>query len=584
MRKHSPLFGLTVTVGTVALVAALVVGAGRPRLDGTAVEPAQAQGGITAESMGAHISQIQGARHALGTQAERTKLTEVAGYIHTQLGSFGLSVEEDPVTYSGQTFPNVIGVLPGTVCPDTAFIVGAHYDSVGGSPGADDDGSGVAGMLEIARLLSAQSFQPSIEFVGFSFEEDGLVGSRHMAAEAKAAGKDILGMFSLEMIGYTCDVPGCQTYPVPIPGAPDVGNFIALVANTNSAPLLQTFLDAASVSVPGLPLQQLVVPDNGGSVPDTRRSDHAPFWDQGYQALMVTDTANYRNPNYHHASDILGTLDLEFAADVADAALATVVESVTADYDADGLVDACDACPLDPENDVDGDGICAAADNCPLVSNPGQENSDSGPPPSGAGAIGNGTGIAGDDVTVPNGDPFGDACDDDLDNDGIANASDLDPGGDITYDDNNNGNPCVPLGTDAADGGPSWDSNCNGVRDGVEGSCPLTVNPEGDDDGDGLLNTWEVCKWGTDPDVVDSDGDGLGDCVEAASTDGNSTVDFGGDGLNSARATLLPAGTGAGKFGKDGDFDLNGNNVLAGDFGADTLTVVKMAFKISVCK
>ena len=225
-----------------------------------------------------------------------------------------------------------------------------------------------------------------------------------------------------------------------------------------------------------------------------------------------------------------------------------------------------------------------ACDNCPLVANPGQYNSDSGPRPSGTGGIGNGTGIPGDDATIPNGDTMGDACDPDLDNDGLPNASDPYPGGDITYDDNANGNPCVPLGTDAADHGPSWDSNCNGVRDGVEGICPLATNPYGDDDGDGLLNTWEVCKWGTDPAKVDTDGDTLGDCVEAVDTDGNGIIDFGGDALNSARATLLPAGIGPGKFGKDGDFDLNGNNVLAGDYGADTLTVAKMTLGILPCK
>jgi hypothetical protein len=292
-----------------------------------------------------------------------------------------------------------------------------------------------------------------------------------------------------------------------------------------------------------------------------------------------------------------------------------VMADCISDSDSDGLVDAVEAAPpnvqpcapnitkygqgtdpLDP--DTDGDSVLDGSDNCPLVSNPGQENSDN--------LIGNGTGIPGNDATVPNGDSLGDACDNDMDNDGIANASDPHPGGDITYDTNGNGNPCVPLGTDAADHGPSWDWNCNGKRDGVESICPLAVNPTGDDDGDGLRNTWEVCKWGTyaypsthplcqgpTPAVgcapagvnpQDSDGDGIGDCIEAADTDGNGLVDFGGDAINSARATLLPAGVGAGKFGKDGDFDLNGNNVLAGDFGADTLTVAKIAFKISVCK
>jgi hypothetical protein len=329
----------------------------------------QAQSGITAESMGVHIAQIEGPRHALGTQAERTKLGEVAGYIHTQLDALGLSVEEDPVTYSGQTFPNVIGVLSGTVCPDTSFIVGAHYDSVGASPGADDNASGVAAMLEIARVLSSESFQPSIEFVGFSFEEDGLVGSRQMATQAGATGKDIAGVLVFDMIGYTCDEPGCQTYPPGLSG-PDVGNFIAVVGNTASAPLLQTFTEASASAVPALPVSPLEVPGNGETSPSVRRSDHAPFWDQGYRSLMVTDTANFRNPNYHHPSDTLSTLNLSFAADVANATLAAAVAAATADDDTDGVADACDNCPhtANPDQaDSDGDGIGDACESSPPV-------------------------------------------------------------------------------------------------------------------------------------------------------------------------------------------------------------------------
>ncbi len=199
--------------------------------------------------------------------------------------------------------------------------------------------------------------------------------------------------------------------------------------------------------------------------------------------------------------------------------------------------------------------------------------------------IGNGTGIPGEDGTAPDSAAGleGDACGSaDVDNDGVPNGSDPDPGGDITYDDNNNGIACVAMGTDAADDGPSWDANCNGVLDGEEGICPLAVNPNGDNDGDGLLNTWEVCKWGTDPNVVDSDGDGTGDCIEAVDTDGNKIIDFGGDALNSARAALLPAGIGPGQFGKDGDFDLDGSGII--DFGKDTLTTARMAFGILPCQ
>jgi hypothetical protein len=232
------------------------------------------------------------------------------------------------------------------------------------------------------------------------------------------------------------------------------------------------------------------------------------------------------------------------------------------------------SCP----GDSDCDGTPDSSDNCPLVYNPGQYNSDSGPRPSGTGAIGNGTGIPGHDATIPNGDPFGDACDADLDNDGILNATDTHPGGDITYDTNGNGNPCVPLGTDAADHGPSWDWDCNGKRDGVEAICPLAVNPKGDDDGDGLLNTWEVCKWGTDPAKVDTDADGKGDCTEAADVDGNGVVNFTGDVIDYAKAILLAPAA----FGRDGDFDIDSNNVL--NFTGDVIQEAKFGLLPGLCK
>jgi len=225
-------------------------------------------------------------------------------------------------------------------------------------------------------------------------------------------------------------------------------------------------------------------------------------------------------------------------------------------------------------------------------------------------AIGNGKSIAGDDASVPSGEfPAANDClDNDDDNDRYRDDLELllpdsscpaktaltSPGGDITYDDDNDGDPAAGSlgGTDPTDDPASWDSDGDSVLDGAE--CTLGTDPAnpaskpttaqcggtGDTDGDGLLNAWETCKWSTNPAVQDSDGDTKGDCVEAVDTDGNGIVDYGGDALNSARATLLPAAS----FGKDGDFDLNGNNVLMGDFGADTLTVARMAFKILVCK
>ena len=291
------------------------------------------------------------------------------------------------------------------------------------------------------------------------------------------------------------------------------------------------------------------------------------------------------------------------------------------DLDQGGSGSACDLLGNCGQNDPDSDND-GVWDGCEILyggTNPLRADSDADTVPdikepgtrSNVMEIGNGSGITTADTTVPwQGSALN--CSLDGDNDGLPNVTDLYPGGDVTYDDNNNGNPCQNMGTDAADNGPSWDTNCNGVLDGREvigGPCAtgkLLTNPDGDDDNDGLLNTWEVCKWGTyaypstsllcpaavgcapaGADPQDTDGDGTKDCKEAVDTDGNGVVDFGGDALNSARATLLPAGVGAGKFGKDGDFDLNGNGVLPGDYGKDTLTTAKMSLSLispATCK
>ena len=296
---------------------------------------------IAPDDIGNHIAEIQGPRLGTGNEAQRAKLDDVAGYIHDQLAGDGLTVSEGPVTYSGYTFPNIVGTLRGTRCPETTFIVGAHYDSVAAGPGADDNASGVAGMLEIARLLSGRSFDASIDFVAFPFEENGLIGSSRMAGDARDADRELAGVLVLEMIGYTCDEPGCQRYPEGVPPPRPAGDFILVVGNTASAPLLNRFSVAAASAVPSLPLIPLEVAGNGEALPDVRRSDHAPFWDTGYQALMISDTANFRNPNYHKASDSLDTLDLAFAADVANAVAATIEQRLTADEDGNGLADVC---------------------------------------------------------------------------------------------------------------------------------------------------------------------------------------------------------------------------------------------------
>jgi streptogramin lyase len=250
--------------------------------------------------------------------------------------------------------------------------------------------------------------------------------------------------------------------------------------------------------------------------------------------------------------------------------------------------------------DADSDGIPDEVDNCPSVANPDQANTPIGP-------IDNGPGVAGDDATVPFEDGVGDACDEDADNDGLSD-SDEEPlancgafngivadhpspaGGDVTDDDDHDGDPAMYSGSDRHDDGPSWDTDDDGALDGVE--CALGHNPRsqadrpntaecgglGDTDADGLLDAWETCGWGTNAGVIDSDGDGSGDCVEAADTDGNRVVDFGVDTLNAVRGTLLAPG----RFGKTMDFDIDKNGSV--DFGGDVLTLVRFAFRLKLCQ
>lgn len=251
-------------------------------------------------------------------------LREVQLYLQKELSSYGFEVREDPFLMSDRSFSNLIASLPGTPAGDR-LIVGAHFDAVPGSPGADDNASGVASLLECARIFSLfQKENPSVstscvEFAAFNLEEYGMVGSRSYAEKLKRQGAGVRGMLSLEMVGYVSQEKNSQQMPLVLkPFYPSVGNFIGLVANLKS----KKFLDeAAGVfrSVEGLPVQCLTLPADGLVFPATRLSDHSSFWDQGFPALLVTDTSFFRNPHYHTEEDRIETLDLGFIAKVTEA-------------------------------------------------------------------------------------------------------------------------------------------------------------------------------------------------------------------------------------------------------------------------
>lgn len=205
---------------------------------------------------------------------------------------------------------NLILSLPGTQSLPP-ILIGAHFDGVPGSPGADDNATGVAVLLELAQHFHHHPARHPIQIIGFDLEEYGRLGSQAYAQELRQTKTHITTMISLEMLGYIDSREHTQRYPAGLEYFyPSTGNFIALLGNLRSIPTM--FKMSTHLKRSGAPCEWLPVPLRGTPIPDTRRSDHASFWDYGYSALMVTDTADSRNPHYHKPSDTIATLNLDF--------------------------------------------------------------------------------------------------------------------------------------------------------------------------------------------------------------------------------------------------------------------------------
>jgi len=262
-----------------------------------------------------HLDQIAVPRDVF---RNRESLSAVQNYIESQFKSFGYETRRQPFYLQGQELENILAQKnPG---PGPRIVLGAHFDSVPETPGADDNASGIAVLLETARLLASRKAVQHVDFAAFNAEEYGMAGSQAMAADYKKFGTSLLGMISLEMVGYVDLRPGAQKIPWMLrPFYPDRGDFLALVGNWKSFHLLKiakrAFLEANETDP--LPLQTLALPGKGWMIPACRLSDHSPFWDQGYPALLVTDTSFFRNPHYHKSTDTPETLNLEFMAKTA---------------------------------------------------------------------------------------------------------------------------------------------------------------------------------------------------------------------------------------------------------------------------
>lgn len=249
------------------------------------------------------------------------ELQKARGFITSTLTSAGWTVSEQPF----DTGVNVVAERLGTDPNAGALLVGAHYDSVRGSPGADDNATGVAVALEVARLLGDRKTLRPLQIVLFDQEEAGLVGSYAYTQRPENL-KNLDGVVILEMLGYTCSTPGCQVKPaefkVELPS--DRGDFLAIAGDAEHLPLLEAFSQNHRENLP--PLVSVTIPFKGLLTPVILRSDHTPFWFEGIGAVMLSDTAHLRNPHYHRRTDTPDTLNPDFLTGNAQ----TIVNTVTA--------------------------------------------------------------------------------------------------------------------------------------------------------------------------------------------------------------------------------------------------------------
>ena len=211
-------------------------------------------------------------------------------------------------------YKNVVALSPGN-SQGPFILIGAHYDSVPGTPGADDNASAVAALLACVKAISHFEKNPHVCVAAFNREEDGMMGSQDFVTNyLPKSGLSIRQAHVLEMVGYCKHHPGSQLLPHGLPiKVPDVGDFLGLIGNRHSNALIDNILEQSKSYLPGFPVLGLKVYHGMEKFfPHLKRSDHASFWKRGIPALMWTDTSEFRNPNYHRLSDTPDTLDYTF--------------------------------------------------------------------------------------------------------------------------------------------------------------------------------------------------------------------------------------------------------------------------------
>ncbi len=260
---------------------------------------------------------------------DQQQTVRAINYLEAQLQGMGYEVVREPVgPWRGVEQFNLIVEIEGHRDRSTVVEVGAHFDSVKNCPGADDNGSGVVGLLEIARVMQDQRPERTIRLCFFAAEEVGLVGSeahvQHILADPD---RKVDGILDLEMIGYRSFEEDSQDAPIRIPilvAIPHVGDFILVAGNMRSGGLGNLFERSVDRHVPEL--KYFSANRIAGFFGDAARSDHYPYWQAGLRGIMLTDTANFRNPHYHRSSDTIETIDFEFLAAVTRATTAALIE------------------------------------------------------------------------------------------------------------------------------------------------------------------------------------------------------------------------------------------------------------------
>jgi Zn-dependent M28 family amino/carboxypeptidase len=276
------------------------------------------------------VSHIKILSDKIGVRSWRDSknLDRAAKFIEENLRDSGLDVMRQGFSYENKTYYNISTEIRGKE-PDV-LVVGAHYDTAEGSPGADDNASGVAALLELARLASKSTPHRTLRFVAFALEEPPVFGTDRMgsAVYAKSLAEEgigVEGMIALESIGYYCLQDGCQYYPLSFLKLryPKSGDFIAFVGNVSSKSFTLKLKNAFKTNAV-LPVESI---NTLRAVPGVDFSDHRCFWKHGFDAFMVTDTAFYRNPHYHTPSDTPDTLDFDRMTEVVKGLLGGLVQA-----------------------------------------------------------------------------------------------------------------------------------------------------------------------------------------------------------------------------------------------------------------